>query len=167
MSRDEGDAATRDSSVDGAATTSRVVELLDARLPRPWNPPRLALPVRRRGSSLAWSMLAVAPRPELHESPWRGKLTVLKIVSPSWTLRSPCPCCGHELVFSTCRHCTHVLLVCAELETIFPDPHDLSRTLAQPYDAAQCPTCAAPVRDYEDATSDQIRALGFTPDEYH
>jgi len=67
-------------------------------------------------------------------------------------------------VFSSCPQCRHVLLVCAEVGTVFPDPHDLTQALA---DGARCPSCGSvPVLDSVDATSDQIKALGFTSDQY-
>jgi hypothetical protein len=61
-----------------------------------------------------------------------------------------------------------VLLVCAEIGTIFPDPHDLSRTLPQlRQHGVRCPSCGdTSLLDYDDATSDEIKALGFTPEQY-
>jgi hypothetical protein len=91
----------------------------------------------------------------------------VKVGSTGWELRSTCPCCGQGgLVFSSCPKCHHVVLACAEVGTIFPDPRDLSRTL-RPSAGAQCPSCgSASVVEFENATSEQIKALGFTPDQY-
>src|SRR5207247_10587588 len=98
-----------------------------------------------------------------------GEADEVKVSSPTWELCSPCPCCGQGgLEFSSCRRCHNVVLICAEVGTVFPDPHDLTCTLAQSSnDEVKCPSCgSASVADYENATSDQIRALGFTPDQY-
>ncbi|NVB79531.1 MAG: hypothetical protein HOV81_14135 [Kofleriaceae bacterium] len=75
----------------------------------------------------------------------------MNVTSSTWQLRSPCPCCGQGgLTFSTCIRCHRVLLVCAEVGTVF-DSRD------------RCP-CGS--EHFENATSDQITALGFTPDDY-
>jgi hypothetical protein len=93
----------------------------------------------------------------------------MKVVPPMWELRAPCPCCGQGgLWFATCPACHHVVLICADLGTVFPDPRDLARPSPQPYGGdAACPSCGvAPLREYLSATSDQIQALGFALDEY-
>ena len=98
-----------------------------------------------------------------------GEADAVKVGSPNWELRAPCPCCGQGgLVFSTCPQCHHVLLICAEVGTVFPDAHDLSRTLRVPAKGdVRCPSCGGTsLRDYRKATSDEIRALGFTPNQY-
>jgi len=54
-----------------------------------------------------------------------------------------------------------VLLVCDEVGTVLPDPRDLSTRLDEPRCVGD-----ATVSDFVNATSDQIQAVGFTPDQY-
>ena len=67
---------------------------------------------------------------------------------------------------STTELASSPTLIRAEVGTVFPDPHDLTRTL-HAGDNAKCPSCGdRSVAEYESATSEQINSLGFTPDQY-
>jgi len=97
----------------------------------------------------------------------------MRIVAPTWRLanrRCPCACEGEgALAFQACPACGALVLVCDELGTVFADPHAISRDAADtsrndPFDV--CPTCKqVTTADFRPAT-DEIRALGFGPDEY-
>jgi hypothetical protein len=92
----------------------------------------------------------------------------VNVVPPSWQLRAPCPCCGQDgPEFAACPACQHVVLICGEVGTVFPDPHDLSRRLPDAYDRAVCPSCGgASLPDHRRATSAEVQALGFTADRF-
>lgn len=93
----------------------------------------------------------------------------MNVVPPTWSLRKPCPCCGQgSPTLATCPACHHVVAICGELGTIFPDPRDLSRRLDDRYgDGAACPACGTgAVDEFPDSTSAEIQALGFTPDDH-
>ena len=66
-------------------------------------------------------------------------------------------------MFASCPHCHSVVLVCGEVGTVFPDPHDLTAPSGDP---GTCPSCGRSVAEYDNATSDQLAALRFTPDQY-
>ena len=93
----------------------------------------------------------------------------MNVVAPTFELRAPCPCCGQGgLSFSTCPTCQRVVLICEEVGTVFPDPQDLSQTTPQLYGGgATCPSCGGPpLREFRASTSDEIKALGFTHEDY-
>ena len=91
---------------------------------------------------------------------------------PSWELRNErCTCCDGqgELVFSTCPTCGSVVLVCAEIGTVF-DIHErhagsvLGDSVAAQDVCAKCRTSR--YSDFRSATADEILALGFQPGDY-
>jgi hypothetical protein len=82
----------------------------------------------------------------------------VNVGSTTWRLRRPCPCCGQGgACFSTCLQCSRVVLVCAEVGTVFPDPHDLT---------TRGDACACGATEFGEASSDAVGTLGFTPDDY-
>jgi hypothetical protein len=96
----------------------------------------------------------------------------MEIESPLWRLKNQrCYCCDGEgfLCFSACPHCSHVILVCDEVDTVYPNPKDLTQLylgdFADP--SFVCPECGeVPVYDFRDATSDEIQRLGFLAGDY-
>lgn len=97
-----------------------------------------------------------------------GDAVAMQIRPPTWELASVCPCCDQGgLTFSSCPRCQHVLLICAEVNTVFPHPRDLTRSFEGELGVQRCPACASTtLEDYVPATSEQIKALGFAPGEY-
>lgn len=96
----------------------------------------------------------------------------MNIDDPAWRLKSPrCECCSGEgwLCFATCPNCGHVVLVCDEVGTVFPDPRDLENAT---YGGLEHPGCVCSkcgtirVANFRDSTAEEIQALGYAPDEY-
>jgi hypothetical protein len=89
---------------------------------------------------------------------------------PVWRLKKPCPCCEQGgLVFSTCPACGHVLLICEEQGTVFPETRDLSRDPIGEVDdpSTVCPACHnVALSEFRDSTGDEVQQLGFHPGEY-
>jgi len=93
----------------------------------------------------------------------------MQIVPPMWYLVEPrCPCCDGqgELCFSACPECSHVVLVCAEVGTVFRS--DASTIIGEFSDAESvCPNCQrASLSSFRNANATEIQALGFTPSQY-
>jgi len=91
---------------------------------------------------------------------------------PSWELRNQrCTCCDGqgELVFSTCPTCGVVVLICAEVGTVF-SIHDRQAGSALGDSIAAedvCTRCGkSRFSDFRSATADEILALGFQPGDY-
>lgn len=88
---------------------------------------------------------------------------VMNVVQPVWTLHRDCPFCGEPaLELIACSACQHVAVICGEEGSLYPDPHDLSRSMNQ---TDPCPGCGA-YAEYGAATSAQIQAAGFTASDY-
>ena len=91
---------------------------------------------------------------------------------PSWDLRNQrCACCDGqgELVFSTCPTCGVVVLMCAEVGTVFSirdrrAGSALGNAVATEDLCAQCGKSR--YSDFRGATADEILALGFQPGDY-
>ncbi len=96
----------------------------------------------------------------------------MQIVPSEWRLSGQrCPCfCGGEgfLVFITCPSCASVVLVCDEVGTVFTNPKNLQeKSWLSWLELDRCPRCTlALLSTFEYATSDQIRACGFTNSEF-
>jgi hypothetical protein len=94
----------------------------------------------------------------------------MKIGTPTWWLKIPwCPCgeCDQGgLRFAACPQCRCVLLICDDAVTSFSDLRNLSQ--GRCYDRnARCPECGKVNRaEFRNATSDEIRAVGFVSGEY-
>lgn len=95
------------------------------------------------------------------------------IGKPQWRLGKRCPCyCGGEgfLVFSTCPSCGQVVLLCDEVGTVFPNPHDLNEgPLSTNYEAEYkyCPRCnQEPIAHFRPSTPDEIRTVGFANEDF-
>lgn len=95
----------------------------------------------------------------------------MRIVEPQFELRNQrCTCCDGqgELVFSTCPTCGLVVLICAEVGTVF-EIHDLKCGSAIGYfDLTQaCIRCGkTSFSDFRSSTTDEILALGFQPEDF-
>ena len=96
----------------------------------------------------------------------------MRIVEPQFELRNQrCTCCDGqgELIFSTCPTCGLVVLICAEVGTVF-EIHDLKcgsaigDTLASPGACIRCGKTS--FSDFLSSTTDEILALGFQPEDY-
>lgn len=89
----------------------------------------------------------------------------MRVRPPVWHFVRTCPCCGQgEPELYTCPSCGRVVLICAEIGTVFPDPRYLG-TVLEP-DAA-CPGgCMVEASAFRPSTGDEVRALGFVPGEY-
>jgi hypothetical protein len=93
----------------------------------------------------------------------------VKIVPPSWYLTEICPCCEQGgLTFSTCPTCGLVVLICAEIGSIFAISGRRCGPLIGSIDSDQtCQKCgASDYLSFRDSSSDEIRALGFQPGDY-
>jgi len=94
----------------------------------------------------------------------------MEIDKPVWRTKQSCPCCGQGgLAFSTCPGCGYMVLVCEEVDTVFPAKRDLScAPIGGVEDAAfVCPGChQVPVNEFRDSTADEIQQLGFQAGEY-
>lgn len=66
-------------------------------------------------------------------------------------------------MFFKCRACACTVLVCDEIGSIFPEPHDVTRGSGWIHDdTGLCPSCGkAHVRDFARTTMDEAVALGF------
>jgi hypothetical protein len=90
----------------------------------------------------------------------------------SWELRMErCPCCDGpgELVFRTCPTCGLVVLICAEVGTVFEiriQQH--GSVIGESIDAENvCTKCGRNRYSvFRSATADEILALGFQPGDY-
>ena len=85
----------------------------------------------------------------------------MKIAAPSWFLKGKvCPCCGQgNPEFISCPNCEHIVLVCLENGTIFPEPKNMSFTM-QP--ANLCMECSAvSFVSFSSATDKQLEKSGY------
>jgi hypothetical protein len=83
----------------------------------------------------------------------------VNVVPPTWYAHDICPCCGQgQLAFARCAACGRIALMCGELDTVFPDPRDLS---------LRADACACGANLLEAATSAQLDAAGFGPEARH
>ena len=84
---------------------------------------------------------------------------MVEIHLPSWELSSQrCPVCNdYELIFCTCSSCGRLVLAC-DLCGMF---EIAKKSVGAKFYKEDC--CAAP--NFRDATWQEIRALGFGPDE--
>lgn len=96
----------------------------------------------------------------------------MQFIRPKWNLKKPrCECCSGQgaLCFSTCPKCGYIVLVCDEVGTVYPNPHDLETATYGGIedDNCTCPGCRqVKVSEFRDATADEIQAFGFTSEEY-
>jgi hypothetical protein len=96
----------------------------------------------------------------------------MQIDQSIWNLRSPrCECCSHQgaLCFSTCPGCGHVLLVCDEVGTVYPDFRNLELAVYGGYEdpTCLCPSCGSiAVGRFRNSTATEIQACGFEPNQY-
>jgi hypothetical protein len=89
---------------------------------------------------------------------------------PDWHLSEACPCCGQgRLKFSTCPACGSVVLICSELNTVFGILDRQSGSAVGPIRTEPaCAACgAATYSTFRPSTSEEVRALGFRPGDYH
>jgi len=81
--------------------------------------------------------------------------------------RCPCTCGGQgELVFYACDRCGQIVLICAEIDTVFPDPKNLDIATALYREDQRCPSCHAEIDSFRPARGGEIQALGFAPGQY-
>ncbi len=97
----------------------------------------------------------------------------MNIVNTNYSLKTPrCSCCdgNGELCFSTCPNCNYVVLICAEVGTVFPNPKNLTQSIFAAYfedNESLCPSCCkSTFKDFRNSTSEEIRQLGFSVDDY-
>ena len=96
----------------------------------------------------------------------------MDIKPPTWSLRNErCSCCAGqgELCFSICPACGQLVLVCAEVGTVFSAlGAGIRRRLGSLEDAScVCPGChEVPIARFRDASSEEILAAGFTTTDY-
>jgi len=93
---------------------------------------------------------------------------------PTWELaKERCPCCDRqgELLFSACPTCGFVVLICAEVGTVF-EAHDQKRgqQIGGSFGREQERVCAqcgkTGYSNFRNATVDEIVSLGFRPGDY-
>ena len=96
----------------------------------------------------------------------------MEIHPPSFELRRErCRCCDGqgELVFSTCPSCGLVVLICAEVGTVYQIRDRQVGALLGDSVAAEdsCTKCGqSRYGDFRSATSGEILALGFQSEDY-
>lgn len=97
----------------------------------------------------------------------------MQLQPPSWELANVrCSCCDGqgELIFSTCPTCGLVVLICAEVGTVFEisDRH-VGRLLGGSFHSERntCINCGkSKYSEFKSATSDEILARGLRPEDY-
>ncbi|MDN7133709.1 hypothetical protein JNO04_15290 [Halomonas sp. MC140] len=85
----------------------------------------------------------------------------MKIVAPSWFIKGKvCPCCGQgNPEFFSCPSCGHIVLVCLENGTIFPEPRNMNTSMQS---ANLCIECrAVSFVNFKSATDEQLVKLGY------
>ena len=101
-----------------------------------------------------------------------GRWLDMETRKPSWELaHERCPCCDGqgELVFSKCPSCGLVVLICAEVGSVFEVKSgkrgdEIGWSFG---DAPLCRACTkARYEDFVGATWEEIQALGFKPGDY-
>jgi len=88
---------------------------------------------------------------------------------PIWHLEGFCPICeqGESLVLCACPNCQHIGIICAEEGAGFIDAKVVAKETAVEPENIFCPVCAeVKLLDFENATSEQIRAAGFQVGKY-
>ena len=96
----------------------------------------------------------------------------MEIQPPSFELRNQrCACCDGqgELVFSTCPVCGLVVLICAEIGTVYEilDRRPGQRLGDSVFAEDVCTKCGKSMfSDFRRATADEILALGLQPRDY-
>ena len=96
----------------------------------------------------------------------------MNIVPPTFSLRHErCPVCEGqgELCFFACPTCSRLVLVCAEEFSVFAELRSADRQFyCEVNDSTcRCPGCGqTPITSFREATSEQILAAGFSPEEY-
>ena len=91
----------------------------------------------------------------------------MEIRAPKWELvKERCPCCdgNGELVFSTCPKCGDLVLICAEVSSVFTIE---GKNRGAVVSGDQCRKCTAVhYEDFRDATWQEIQSLGFVAGDY-
>jgi len=96
----------------------------------------------------------------------------MEIRAPTWQLAAgKCPCCDGqgELVFSACPSCGFVVLVCAEVGTVFEISgqtrgKEMGVLAGKPDSCVKCG--ASRCEHFPNATAEEIKRLGFQPGSY-
>lgn len=102
----------------------------------------------------------------------RAPFSFMDICAPTWQLASErCPCCNgqSELAFAACRLCGFVILVCAEVGTVFEISgqsrgEHIGWLRGEPDLCAQCRGLR--YENFRHATAEEIQRLGFRPGSY-
>jgi hypothetical protein len=94
----------------------------------------------------------------------------VEIDPPDWYLNETCPCCDQGgLTFSTCPTCGLVVLLCAEINTVYAISGQRCGPAIGWFDSEQaCSNCGtSKYSSFRSSTSEEIRALGFRPGDYY
>jgi hypothetical protein len=94
----------------------------------------------------------------------------MEIDPPAWRLNKACPCCDQfGLTFSTCPTCGLVVLVCAEVNTVFGiSGKQCGPAIGWFGSDETCAKCgASEYSALRNSTSEEVRALGFQPGDYY
>lgn len=96
----------------------------------------------------------------------------MRIKSASFNLIKPrCECCSEQgaLCFASCPNCGHIVLICDEVGTIFPDPANLEHAVYGALDEpnSNCPKCEqVHFSKFENSSGEEIQGLGYNTSEY-
>jgi hypothetical protein len=94
----------------------------------------------------------------------------MKFELPTWQLKGEtCAYCSDgELIFSVCPVCKNVILICGECGTAYEIEHKKKgKEVGDITGATLCHNCGNTFQHkFTSATSDEIQALGFAPEEY-
>lgn len=94
-----------------------------------------------------------------------NRFCIIQLIAPR------CKCCSGQgaLCFSSCPSCGHIVLICDEVGTTFPDPRNLEDVVYGAIDEpnCNCPNCAkVHFCDFINSSGEEIQALGYKVSEY-
>lgn len=93
---------------------------------------------------------------------------MMEIRQPQWQLRQECPICEQRgLALVACPECSHVVVICAEEGSAFPNIRTIASESVVDPESARCPQCNGPLLSaFRAATSDEILGAGVRPIDY-
>ena len=97
---------------------------------------------------------------------------MIKIGKPEWRLKNKrCPCaggCEGSLLFITCPKCGNTVLVCDEVGTVFPNPHNLDEGPYRSWlEMDVCFKCNdVLLSKFVNSSAEDIQKIGFRVGEY-
>jgi hypothetical protein len=94
----------------------------------------------------------------------------MELNPPVWLLPNDCSVChqGSALVLSVCLACNHLLVICDEEGSVFPNPRQLeAHGHPLTHIGTTCPTCSTtPISSFRAASDQDLTRAGFKPGEY-